>query len=104
MDAELQAGFSQLRELFPAPIPLELKDLVQIFGAQLAPRLRAAWAIECRLQQASQPVSSARSPLVSVPRPHQVITVLLAVCLKHAKPSTPLEGAPELSVAMLQKA
>ena len=36
MDAELQAGFSQLRELFPAPIPLELKDLVQIFGAQLA--------------------------------------------------------------------
>ena len=39
-----------------------------------------------------------------LPRPHQVITVLLAVCLKHAKPSTPLEGAPELSVAMLQKA
>ena len=34
---------------------------------------------------------------------YQVITVLLAVCLTNAKPSTPLQGAPELSVAMLEK-
>jgi len=32
-----------------------------------------------------------------------VITVLLAVRLTNAKPSTPLQGAPELSVAMLEK-
>ena len=33
----------------------------------------------------------------------QVITVLLAVRLTAAKPSTPLQGAPTLSVALLEK-
>ena len=46
MDGALQSGLSQLRTLFPSPISLELSFLVSLFGADLAPRLRAAWAIE----------------------------------------------------------
>ena len=42
MDDALQSGLSQLRTLFPSPIPLELSDLVSLFGADFAPRLRAA--------------------------------------------------------------
>ena len=87
--------------------------------ASLGPVRSSGWRQSLVLSKAlvleSSPCASYSLPTTSdyalllthcdlLPRPHQVITVLLAVCLKHARPSTPLEGAPELSVAMLQKA
>ena len=72
MDDALQSGLSQLRSLFPFPIPLELSDLISLFGAELAPRLRAAWAIECRLHHAKQESHSGRVQRLPVPSPRQV--------------------------------
>ena len=72
MDDALQSGLSQLRSLFTFPIPLELSDLISLFGAELAPRLRAAWAIECRLHHANQESHSGRVQRFPIPSPRQV--------------------------------